>query len=79
MIIDIALLSAHIAEQVMNTKEPIYFAKDGQVIGSVSSVPSYAKGDFNFDLERMTKAVEAPRFDMPKFESDEEFLAWVNS
>lgn len=34
---------------------------------------------FNYDLERMKKAVEAPAVRVPDFDTDEEFLAWLNA
>lgn len=40
---------------------------------------SYAKGDFNFDLERMQKAVEAPSVVVPKFDTAEEFITWMDN
>lgn len=52
---------------------------DVQVIVTVLPKKSYANGDFNFDLEMMKKAVEAPVVDVPKFESDEDFLKWFDN
>lgn len=33
---------------------------------------------FNYDLERMKQAVESPSVLVPDFETDEEFLTWIN-
>lgn len=52
---------------------------DVQVIVTVLPKKSHANGDFNFDLEMMKKAVEAPVVDVPKFESDEDFLNWFDN
>lgn len=34
---------------------------------------------FNFDIEEMEKAINSGFKPMPKFNSDEEFLAWANA
>ncbi len=50
-----------------------------QLVQQDADKPSYAKGDFNFDLERMKQAVEAPTVAVPHFDSDEDFLAWLEN
>lgn len=41
--------------------------------------PSYANGDFNFDLARIDQSIKSGRIDVPNFDDMDEFLAWVNS
>ena len=41
--------------------------------------PSYANGDFNFDLARIDQSIKSGRIDVPDFDDMDEFLAWVNS
>lgn len=50
-----------------------------ELVLTAQPTKSYAKGDFNFDLERMQKAVEAPSITVPKFDTDEEFLTWLEN
>lgn len=46
---------------------------------TTTNQPSYAKGDFNFDLERMKQAVESPRAEIPKeaMQDLDSFDAWM--
>lgn len=45
---------------------------------TANAKPSYAKGDFDFDLQRMKQAVEAPSISVPKFDTPEQLLAWMD-
>jgi len=52
---------------------------DETLISTEQHDKSYAKGDFNFDLERMQKAVEAPSVVVPRFNTPEELLTWMDN
>ncbi|MDO4450776.1 MAG: hypothetical protein Q4B79_07465 [Moraxella sp.] len=67
MPIELSTLPPVVVEQKMNLKN------------DKAVQPSYAKGDFDYDLERMKKAVEAPYVVMPKFDNDDDFFAWVEN
>ncbi|WP_169798136.1 hypothetical protein [Moraxella oblonga] len=61
---------------------PVQFTNNGEVVLTLTEEikqPSYAKGDFDYDLERMKQAVEAPYVVMPKFDNDDDFFAWVEN
>lgn len=82
MIIDIDVLPAHIAKQVLECQEPIYFAKEGQIINAIATpLPNDDDGEFNFDLDEMKKMVESPRIEVPKsaLNSIEDFDNWLAS
>lgn len=79
MIIDFATLPIAIQEQIVKSEKPVVIAQNGKVVATLNPTPSHARGDFDYDLERM-KVMMATEFKpIPKFDSDEEFLAWVNS
>lgn len=82
MIIDINVLPAHIAKQVLECQEPIYFAKEGQIINAIATpLPNDDDGEFNFDLDEMKKMVESPRIEVPKsaLTNIEDFDNWLAS
>lgn len=71
-----------LAEQQGKTAEQIVaqiVMKNLPNIQSSYIQPSYAKGDFNFDLERMKEAVNAPRAEIPKeaMKDLDSFDAWI--
>lgn len=80
MIIDIDVLPEHIAKQVLECQEPIYFAKEGQIIHTIATpLPNDDNDEFNFDLDEMKKMVESPRIEVPKFETPEELMVWLDA
>lgn len=84
MPIELSILPPMVVEQIMSVKNgnPVQFTNNGEVVLTLTEEikqPSYAKGDFDYDLERMKYMMDTEFVPMPKFKSDEEFLAWVNS
>lgn len=84
MLIEISTLPPAIAEQILTIKNgnTVQFADNGEVFARLTEEikqPSYAKGDFDYDLERMKKAVEAPYVTVPDFDTAEELLAWMEN
>ena len=84
MLIEVSTLPPAIAEQILTIKNgnTVQFADNGEVFARLTEEikqPSYAKGDFDYDLERMKKAVEAPNVVMPKYDNDDDFFAWVEN
>ena len=83
MLIELTTLPLEIQEQIQRIKqgEQIIITDQGKVMtcATVDTQPSYANGDFEFDLERMKQAVEAPTVAVPHFDSDEDFLAWLEN
>ncbi|MFW2177974.1 MULTISPECIES: hypothetical protein [unclassified Moraxella] len=81
MLVQIHTLPA-IVQEYIQKGESIELITNGQVIGKFVATapqsPSYAKGDFSFDLQRMKKAVEAPYVVAPDFKSDEDFFSWLD-
>lgn len=79
MILD---LPPQIEQQIVHTAKQRGITAESlitQLVQQDADKPSYAKGDFNFDLERMQQAVEAPTVAVPHFDSDEDFLAWLEN
>lgn len=83
MLIELATLPPAIQQQILQIKadEVVQFVDNGKLIKTAqfSEPKSHANGDFDFDLARMKEMMDTEIHDMPKFKSDEEFLAWVNS
>lgn len=83
MLIELSQLPLAVQEQILNVQanEIVQITNNGQVIKNVHivEIKSYANGDFDYDLERMKYMMDTDFHPMPKFASDEEFLAWVNS
>lgn len=63
------ITAENLAIQLLNEK----------LIATEQPTKSYAKGDFNFDLERMQQAVKAPSVTVPKLDTDKEFLTWMDN
>lgn len=78
MLIELSHLPQAVQQQILTTNEPVQFVNNGQVVKKFVPSKSYADGDFSFDLERMQTMMDTEFLPMPKFASDEEFLAWVN-
>ena len=79
MILD---LPPQIEQQIVHTAKRRGITAESlitQLVQQDADKPSYAKGDFNFDLERMKQAVEAPTVAVPHFDNDEDFLAWLEN
>ncbi len=81
MILELATLPIAIQEQITHLKagEQLIIANQGREITSATVNPSYEKGDFDYDLQRMKQMMDTEFKPMPSFASDDEFLAWVNS
>lgn len=79
MIIELNQLPQAIQQQILTTTDPIQIVNNGKVIKHFTPTKSYAEGDFSFDLDRMKKAVEAPSIVVPKFDTPEQLLAWMDS
>lgn len=84
MLIELNTLPPIIAEQILTvqTGNTVQFTNNGEVIATLTKAmkqPSYAKGDFDYDLEQMKKAVEAPYVTVPDFNTVEELLAWMEN
>ena len=79
MILD---LPPQIEQQIVHTAKRRGITAESlitQLVQQDADKPSYAKGDFNFDLERMKQAVEAPTVAVPHFDNDEDFLVWLEN
>lgn len=81
MILELATLPIAIQEQITHLKagEQLIIANQGREITSATVNPSYEKGDFDYDLQRMKQAVEAPRITVPRFDTVEELSAWLDN
>ena len=79
MILD---LPPQIEQQIVHTAKRRGITAESlitQLVQQDADKPSYAKGDFNFDLERMKQAVEAPTVAVPHFDTPEELMAWLDN
>lgn len=80
MLLELSLLPIEVQQHIRNNGI-IQIVENGKIVkeAQFNEPKSYAKGDFDYDLERMKYMMDTEFYDMPKFNSDEEFLAWVNS
>ncbi|MDO4440590.1 MAG: hypothetical protein Q4B81_00220 [Moraxella sp.] len=82
MLIELSQLPLAIQEQILNNNTSmVQIVNNGQVIKTMqlSEPKSYAYGDFDYDLEQMKQAIEAPYVTVPNFESAEELLHWMEN
>lgn len=64
----------------LNAGEMISIIKEDKPFAIISqNKPSYAKGDFDYDLERMKKAVKSPFIRAPKLDTPEALLEWMDN
>lgn len=74
MLLELSLLPIEVQQQILNSKEPIAIMQNGVIIKRYNE---FTEPVFDYDLERMKQAVEAPRITVPKFSTNEEFLNWI--
>lgn len=65
MVFDIALLPESLQMQIRQG-ETVVISDAGKAVAMVNPAPSYANGDFNFDLNEMKAAVESGGVPVPK-------------
>lgn len=71
MLIEISTLPPAIAEQILTIKNgnTVQFADNGKVFARLTEEvkqPSYTKGDFDYNLERMKYMMDTDFVEMPK-------------
>lgn len=82
MLIELNQLPTVMQQHILNKNtEIVQVVNNGQVISDVqfNQPKSYAKGDCDYDLERMKKAVNAPCVVVPKFDTPEKLLEWMDN
>lgn len=82
MFIELSLLPPAVQEQILTVQEgnTVAFTQNGQVIATVNQAvqqPSYANGDFDYDLERMKYMMDTKFIRVPYFDTPEELLEWT--
>ncbi|WP_439256878.1 hypothetical protein [Lonepinella sp. BR2271] len=80
--LDIATLPSNV-QHAIKQGEPLSIVDKQQNFVTVLAQPSYANGDFNYDLERMKKAVASAKNAVPvppsALENFESFDEWLKS
>lgn len=82
MLIELSQLPAVMQQHILTKNtEIVQVVNNGQVISDLqfNQPKSYAKGDFDYDLERMKQAVNAPSIVVPKFDTPEKLLEWMDN
>lgn len=84
MLIELAVLPTEIQQQILHIKqgEQIIIAQQGEIIktATINEQPSYAHGDFNFDLNSLQQSIESGRIEVPKSVTKdmESFDKWLD-
>lgn len=71
MPIELSILPPMVVEQIMSVKNgnPVQFTNNSEAVLTLTEEikqPSYAKGDFDYDLERMKYMMDTEFMEMPK-------------
>lgn len=82
MIFELSMFPVEFQQQLLNNQS-VQIVHNGQLIAQLNTPKSYAKGDFDYDLERMKQAVEsglAHPIHVPKsaLKDIEAFDKWLN-
>lgn len=85
MFIELATLPIEMQQQFLKVKqgEQLIITQQGEIVttATINQQPSYANGDFNFDLQRIKKSVDSGRIDIPKsaLTDIDSFDNWLNT
>lgn len=77
MLLELSLLPVEIQQQILNIKanEAIHIVNNGHIIKQLTQTHN---DNFAFDMQRIQQSIESGVVDVPKFNTHEEFLKWLN-
>lgn len=80
MFVELSMLPPEVQKQLQKG-ELVQIVDHGKVIGQMVKQPSYAVGDFNFDLERMKQHIDCGFVEVPQGVAKDldSFTHWIES
>lgn len=78
MIVELSMLPLEVQKQLQKG-EIVQIVDKGKAFGQMVKQPSYANGDFNYDLDRMKQAVASGGVEVPKGATKnlDHFTKWI--